>query len=239
MTMKTDLVNYYRLHDSYLRYAHSEARTKQLSDVYKSNKRYFGNRVLDLACGGGVLGFILEQRRHNYTGVDINPDMISAARDHAKHVGSRNLFLKAEVTQLRIGGRFDTICMLGNALWHFSVSDFARVLQKVTPHGARGSHFIVDYRDLVSLMFHKQWNLKTKLVQRDRGRISITKGCDSKAGFVIVATSDLSGRNKVQFAHAIWSPFIISAIMREHGWVLKRRQLSKRWAGWLDVYRKT
>ena len=237
--MKTNLVAYYRTHDSYLRYARSEERTKQLSDMYSSNKRFFGHRVLDLACGGGVLGFIVEQRGHAYTGVDINPDMIYAARSYAKEVGSRNLFIQADVTQLRIGGKFDTICMLGNALCHFSVDDLSKVLRRIKRNAKLGSHFIVDYRDVVGLMFYKQWNQKTKLVQRDRGRVSVTKGCDTRRGFVTVATSDLAGRKRVRFEHAIWSPFIISEIMSEHGWVLKSRRLSKRWAGWLDVYRKT
>ncbi len=238
--MKRNITSYYGKHDSFVRYLiTNKPRVKHLSGLYASNRRYFGRRVLDLACGGGVLGFILERDKHRYTGIDINPDMISSARNYAARVTSKNRFITGNIIQMKIEGTFDTICILGNALCHFSAYDLSRILQNIHVHCQRTAYFIVDYRDMVRLMFNKRWNVKKRLVDKARGRISTTKGCDTRAGFVLVLGTDLYGKNKVRFSHAIWSPFIISTIMNAYGWSLIRRRFSKRWSGWLDVYRRS
>ena len=237
--MKTNIIAYYRKHDSFSRYlSANETRARELSGLYASNKRYFGLRVLDIACGGGVLGFIVERDGHAYTGADVNPDMISAARGYSSKVGSRNTFVIADITKNEIRGNFDTLCILGNAMCHFSTQDFAEILEKTAASCKRGAYFIVDYRDMVRLMFDKQWNAGERLLEKDKARISSTKRCDTGTGFVHVMTTDLHGKKRVGFDHAIWSPFIITPIMNQHGWTLVKRKLSKRWAGWLDVYRK-
>jgi len=235
--MKTNIVAFYRKHDDFSRYlATDKRRARQLSRLYNSNKRYFGRRVLDIACGGAVLGFIIEKDGHSYTGIDVNPDMIASAKNYAKKIGSRNRFIKADVTQMKIEGNSDTICMLGNALCHFSTHDFSRILQNTAAH--RDAYFIVDYRDMVRLMFDKKWNVKKRRVEKERGRIATTKGCNTRTGFVLTTTADLHGKDEVGFAHAIWSPFIIEPIMNDHGWSIVKRTFSKRWSGWLDIYRK-
>jgi len=212
--MKPNIIAYYRIHDNFSRYlTTNKRRAKELSGLYTSNKRYFGRRVLDIACGGGVLGFIVEREGRSYTGVDVNPDMISSAKVYAKKTGSRNRFIKGDVTQMKIQGNFDTICLLGNALCHFSTHDFSRILQNTAAHSERGAYFIVDYRDMVRLMFDEKWNLKRRHVEKERGRMSTTKACDTRTGFVLVTTTDLHGNNEVEFAHAIWSPFIIVPII--------------------------
>lgn len=140
---------------------------------------------------------------------------------------------------MKIDGEFDTVCMLGNALCHFSTHDLSRILQNTAECSERGAYFIVDYRDMVRLMFSKKWNIGKRLVEKERGRISRTEGCDTRTGFVLVKTTDLRGSDEVAFAHAIWSPFIIERIMNDHGWSIVKRTFSKRWSGWLDIYRRT
>ena len=239
-TMKTNIVAYYRKHDPFSRYLTTDKRrVKQLSGLYHSNKRYFGRRVLDIACGGGVLGFIIEKHGHSYTGVDVNPDMISRAKNYAKKIGSRNRFIKRDATRMKIGGAFDTVCILGNALCHFSTHDLSRILENAATNCRKNTHVIVDYRDMVGLMFAKQWNVGTRLVEKDKGRVSTTKRCDTRTGFVVTTTTDLRKKKEVLFAHAIWSPFIIEPIMNDHGWSLVQRSFSKRWSGWLDIYERT
>jgi SAM-dependent methyltransferase len=236
--MRTNILAYYRKHDFFSKYlTTNKRRVGQVLGLYARNKRYFGRRVLDIACGGGVLGFIVERDGRSYTGVDVNSDMLSSARTHAKKVGSRNRFIQGDVTKMRIEGKFDTICILGNALCHFSTLDFSRILQNTGACCERGAYFIVDYRDMVRLMFDKKWNEGKRLVRE--GRISTTKGCDTRTGFVLVTGTDLHGSNEVGFAHAIWSPFIIEPIMTNHGWSLVKRGFSKKWSGWLEIYRRT
>lgn len=65
--------------------------------------------------------------------------------------------------------------------------------------------------------FAKRWNIGKSLLEKEKRRISTTKRCDTRTGFVLTRTTDLRGRNEVRFAHAIWSPFIIEPIMHQHG----------------------
>lgn len=59
--METDLRTFYRRNDDYRRdLMASEDRVQALRDLYEANRRYFGRRILDIGCGGGVLGFLLE-----------------------------------------------------------------------------------------------------------------------------------------------------------------------------------
>jgi ubiquinone/menaquinone biosynthesis C-methylase UbiE len=92
----------------------------KLSRLYALKRRYFGHEVLDVACGSGVLGFVLEQAGHNYIGIDVNPDMISSARAYARKLRSGNRFMLGDASRMKLEGTFDTVCLLGNALCRFS-----------------------------------------------------------------------------------------------------------------------
>jgi len=46
-----------------------------------------GLRVLDVGCGGGILAESLAREGASVTGLDVEPDAIAAARDHAKTQG--------------------------------------------------------------------------------------------------------------------------------------------------------
>ena len=86
--LANQLKTYYRDHENYNDYLmKSKERVKSLKNLYNNNKKYFGKKVLDLTCGGGVMGFIVENKGHSYTGMDINPDMIQEAKKYAKEFG--------------------------------------------------------------------------------------------------------------------------------------------------------
>jgi SAM-dependent methyltransferase len=230
---------YYRRHDDFRRYSMEDAkRVKELSRLYDLNKGYFGKRVLDLACGGGILGFIVERHGHDYVGVDLNRDMIGRARAYARRTGSRNRFLLADATRDRVQGTFETVAVLGNALCHFNTMDFGRLLKNVEPSADMGSHFIVDYRDVVDLLFRRKW--KSKLVEKEKGKVTVsrTTGCDTERGDLVMTSQQEGGSSRVEFTHAVWAPFIIEPMMESSGWKLARRKRLPRWFGWLDVYEK-
>jgi hypothetical protein len=163
--------------------------------------------------------------------------MIIAAKNPGREIQSRNRFIIGDASQFR--RKFDSVCILGNALSHFSTEDLSRTLPRIDTHCRGGAYFIADYRDMILLMFDRRWSIKERCVEKDRGRISLTKGCDTETGYVILRTTDLRRRNDVGFAHHIWSPFITSTVMRDHAWVLAKRRTSKRRSACFDVYRKT
>lgn len=229
---------YYRTSENFHRYLiNNEKRVKEIKKIL-ANKKFFGKKVLDIACGGGILGFLLEKNKHDYTGIDINPDMILAAKNYANKSKSKNKFILADITNKKIKGRFDTFAFLGNALCHFTTNDYVKTLQNLKQNAKRGSYFILEYRDVVDLLFKRQW--KKRIVERDKGKtiISLTTGVNMKTGEIFKKAFDKKGGNRINFVHAIWSPFILESIMKSSGWGLVKRVENRRWHGWIDIYKK-
>lgn len=222
--MSRQLVNIYRTGDDYRRYTwENPDRQSALSSFVKVYSRYIGRSVLDLGCGGGVLGAVLAPTGRSYVGVDANPDMLRAARRLAKQEGSGLRFVKADITRSEIPGRFDTVTLIGNALAHFNVGDMDRLLRARRGNVHAGSTFLVDYRDLIAMFWQGTWprvkdqtHLKAKIQSRAR-LVDLEKG-----------SLDLRARPSTRkwvldWSHAIWSPFILEMLMRHHGWLLARR----------------
>ncbi len=63
-----------------------------------------GQRLLDLGCGCGVIGFGVAFRTAqgmHLTGVDSDPEMLAAARENVAHLGIPAQFLEADVREMR------------------------------------------------------------------------------------------------------------------------------------------
>lgn len=74
-----------------------------------------GSRVLDVACGTGVLIGDYLERKATVTGIDISPEMIKLAKE--KYPDAE--FICADVQTFCFGDKFDVI-MIYNAFPHFS-----------------------------------------------------------------------------------------------------------------------
>jgi SAM-dependent methyltransferase len=234
------ILEYYRMHDDFRRYLVTDAhRVKELQALFSANKKYFGKRVLDLACGGGVLGFLLEPHGYGYVGVDINPDAIRSAKAHATKIKSRNRFVVGDVRTTSIEGSFDTVALLGNALIHLNAEELRDVLGNVRGNAAEDAYFLIHYRDVVSSLFHGGWKWKGRYVETRSGKeiVSVTKEIDTQAGEMTIESSS-AGRRKLEFTAAIWSPFILQGIMESNAWRLERRRSIHDSGIWLDVYRR-
>lgn len=208
-----------------------------LARLYRNTKRFFGHKVLDLACGGGVLGFVVEPEGHRYLGIDTNHDAVGAARQYAAEIGSHNRFVLGDVRSTELQGTFDTVTLLGNALCHFNTADFVSIIGNVAGHVHSGSYFVVDYRDVVSLLFARRWARRFSGRREARTVTSVTKGFDARRGDLLLESIQEGGRN-LRFTHGVWSPFILEPLMRLNGWSLVRGKFKRRQNGWLDVYRK-
>ncbi|MCF7910517.1 class I SAM-dependent methyltransferase [Candidatus Pacearchaeota archaeon] len=229
---------FYQRIESFDRYLFSDKkRINNLNKIYTSNKKYFGKKILDIACGGGVLGFIVEPKGHQYTGIDINLDMINAAKKTIKKVNSKNKFILGDASSKKIKGEFNTITLLGNALCHLNTYDFIKILKNISGNVKRGSFFILDYRDVVEILFKKEWKYKMVEGKKDRKVISVTR--EIKDGGIIKDVFDKKTNKKImEFTHTIWAPFIIEPIMNCFGFKLIKRKPEKEWSGWQEVYIK-
>jgi SAM-dependent methyltransferase len=129
------LEKYYRSIDNSKRYSiEDRARTKELQRVVSAYNEYFGRKVLDIGCGGGILAHLLG-KGHEYTGIDANRDMIRLARAHAPP-GPVVRFILGDARRYRFKGEFDTIAILGNTLCHFNTKGFLDLIDNVHSNSA-------------------------------------------------------------------------------------------------------
>jgi 2-polyprenyl-3-methyl-5-hydroxy-6-metoxy-1,4-benzoquinol methylase len=218
------LVQIYRTAEDYRRYTWDDAdRRRALASFYKKYRRFFGRNVLDLGCGGGVLGRVVERSGRSYLGVDANPDMIREARKAATERGSSQRFLMANICRARIPGRFDTVALLGNSLAHINVQDMDELLRTRKANVHAGTTFLVDYRDLVAMFWQGTWS-RVKVQTHVRGKVvHRTRLLDLEEGRLHMRARPGSFTWRLDWAHAIWSPFILEAVMRRHDWRLITR----------------
>ena len=148
--MDKQLVKSYRTAEDSHRDLPTQAEGRdELNSLFRRYRRRFGSNVLDLGCGGGVLGAILEPTGRTYVGMDANPDMIREARRAARERGSDQRFILGDVTRTRLVGRFDTLALLGNAIGHLNVRGVDELLRTRRANVHPGSTFVIDYRDVV------------------------------------------------------------------------------------------
>ncbi len=237
--MKTSLRKFYRVSEDFKIYTFAnKERIKQIKSFYRSNKKYFGKNILDLMCGGGVLGLLLGNAGYNYTGIDSNPDMINDAKRHINKTKSNIKFILADVGDHNLSGNFNTVTLLGNSLAHVNANEFIDILNKVDACVKKGSYFIIGYKDIVHMLAHNKW--KKRMIEKNKGKkvISVTIVTDTRDGYILKEDEDAKTKEKVKFTHYIWSPFIIEALMKSCGWNLVKRREEKRWNAWTDIYRK-
>ncbi len=243
--MLPELVRLYRTAEDFHRYLPERPeRRESLASLYRRYRRYFGHRVLDLGCGGGVLGDVLGTAGRHYVGMDANPDMIRGARKAARAAGSDLRFVLGDITRTRLAHRFDTLTLLGNALGHLGVSRMEQLLRLRRANVHRGSTFVIDYRDVVAMFWQGAW--KPVYVERHkRGKVvSRTRSVDFRTGTIHIRARPASKEWTADYTHGIWSPFVLEAVMSGQGWKLATRGPGLSSAtgaadpfSWIDVYR--
>lgn len=239
MTKRANLQSYYRKADSFQRYSVASKETRiRLKGLLRNEGRYFGRRVLDIGCGGGALGFLLEGPRSVYVGADVNPDAIRLARETASERKSSCRFILRDATRGKIPGRYDTIAVLGNTLGHFTPDQFGRLLENIGRSTTRRAKLIVEYRDVVGNLARGRWRLR-KPVRRKSGRgwIEVTPvRADLTDGLLRMRLRATWSPRPNLSTHAIWSPFILTLVASLEGWSLVSRRAYR--DHFVDVFRR-
>ncbi|TDC50591.1 class I SAM-dependent methyltransferase [Jiangella ureilytica] len=106
-----------------------------------------GARVLDAGCGTGRIAAALHERGHTVVGVDVDPELIEAAR--TDHPGPR--YLVGDLSELDLRETFDAAVLAGNVMVFVAPGTEADVLRRV------GGHVVPD--GFVVAGFHVNRNL--------------------------------------------------------------------------------
>ncbi len=214
----------YRTAEDFRRYTtESSTRRRDLRRFFASYRQFFGRSVLDLACGGGVLGAVVAGSVQRYVGIDANPDMVRAARGASRGFGPASTFVLGDVRRAHVSGRFDTVTLLGNSLAHLDVAEMDELLRRRAGNVHPGSSFLVDYRDLIAMFWNGSW-APVKIQNLGAGKVvHRTTAVDVETGRLRMRARPNSRRWTLDWAHAIWSPFILENLMSSHGWRLVDR----------------
>lgn len=217
----------------------SKGRSGWFQVLYKHYREFFGSRILDLACGGGILGAVIGED-HEYVGVDINKDMIRKARETVGKAPSRR-FIRGDITKQetfeKIQGTFDTFTFLGNSFCHFTTGHFLKVLKNIDSLVQEGAYFIFEFRDVVKMLYEDKWKEKLT-VERPSETVPVeTTSCDTEQGAIHQRTK---GEREIKFIHGIWSPFILETLMNCLKWaIIKRKRKKDRPESVTEVYKKS
>jgi SAM-dependent methyltransferase len=104
--------------------------------------------VLDLGCGTGSLATAIAKHVPRVVGADPAPGMLEVAQ--ARHGGERVKWIEGDACDIRLGERFDLICMTGHAFQCLRTrDDRAKFMRTLAAHLAPDGRFIFDSRNPV------------------------------------------------------------------------------------------
>lgn len=101
-----------------------------------------GSRVLDAGTGTGRLAAALHRRGHEVVGVDVDPELIAAAR--SDHPGPT--FVEADLSMLRLEESFDLVVCAGNVMVFLAPGSERAVLGRLKAHTRPGGRIVIGFR---------------------------------------------------------------------------------------------
>lgn len=104
-----------------------------------------GGRVLELACGSGRLSVPIARAGIEIVGADLSDAMLGAARAKARAAGVEAEFVRADMRDFELPGRFSAILIAGNSLLHLlTAEELLRCFACVRRHLAAGGRLGFD-----------------------------------------------------------------------------------------------
>jgi SAM-dependent methyltransferase len=125
--------------------ARFEALQKTGQDVHGEANfvmRYGPTTVLDAGCGTGRVAIELARRGCKIVGLDIDPEMLSRAREKAPELDWR----LGDLADAELGQQFDLVVMAGNVMLFVSPGTEAKVVLNMSRHLSRGGKLIAGFQ---------------------------------------------------------------------------------------------
>jgi SAM-dependent methyltransferase len=139
---------------------------------YGGLAREFGEPVLEVACGTGLVTIPLAQQGFEMAGVDLTPEMLAYARHKSAALGLPVTWLEADARRFELGRQFRFIYITGNAFQAFLTrEDQEALLARVRTHLADGGAFAFETRnprwpDLITQTEEEHWETYTSIEGR-------------------------------------------------------------------------
>ncbi len=103
-----------------------------------------GQRILDIACGGGRHSLAMARRGALVTGVDLGPAAIAAAQRRAHKAGLSVEFVQGDVRCLEYEATFDAVTFIFGCFTEMTSHDAAEVLRRISRSLRPGGMFVLD-----------------------------------------------------------------------------------------------
>jgi SAM-dependent methyltransferase len=103
-----------------------------------------GQRILDVACGGGRHSLAMARRGAIVTGIDLGPAAIATAQRRAKKAGLRIEFVQADVRRLEYEAVFDAVTFIFGCFTEMPRRDAAEALRRISRSLRPGGMFLLD-----------------------------------------------------------------------------------------------
>ncbi|MDZ7824315.1 MAG: magnesium protoporphyrin IX methyltransferase [Ahrensia sp.] len=102
-----------------------------------------GCRILDAGCGGGSLSIELAKRGADVTGVDLSPEMIKFATEHAPKIegAGRLTFVSGDMLSRDLG-KFDAVVSM-DSLIHYNRHDVANAVEELASRTSQHMVFTI------------------------------------------------------------------------------------------------
>jgi SAM-dependent methyltransferase len=105
-------------------------------------QRYQPASVLDAGCGTGRVAIELMARGVRATGVDVDPEMLAAARGKAPELEWHH----SDLAVLDLGARFDVVVLAGNVMIFVEADQRAAVVARLAAHLEVGGRLIAGFQ---------------------------------------------------------------------------------------------
>jgi SAM-dependent methyltransferase len=100
-----------------------------------------GSRILDAGCGTGRVGGFLLEAGHEVVGVDLDPELIAAAREeHPK-----GEWIVSDLADLDVPGEFDVVVSAGNVMTFVAPGARVEILRRLGGRLREGGRLAVGF----------------------------------------------------------------------------------------------
>lgn len=137
--------NFARVYDAFGSESFCLTLLEELQEVLEYYCLEPGNRVLDLACGTGVITTELSKLGFSVTGLDLSPDMLAQAKQRAALNNQNINFVQADLREFRLGQQFEAAICTHDSLDHlFEDEELDSAFERISEALADRAIFIFD-----------------------------------------------------------------------------------------------